>query len=72
MYYMFYVLILFIKLTNNHWEFNFIASEVGKDVNTIQDNMIVLIQKAMTHDTCVRQTLWFQPYNVQYVVFIVV
>jgi len=54
MYYMSYVLLLFIKLTNNHWELNFIASEVGKDVNTIQDNMICLIQKAMSHDTCVR------------------
>lgn len=54
MYYMSYVLLLFIKLTNNRWELNFIASEVGKDVNTIQDNMVCLIQKAMSHDTCVR------------------
>jgi hypothetical protein len=54
MYYMSYVLLLFIKLTSTHWELNFIASEVGKDVNTIQDNMIFLIQKAMIHDTCVR------------------
>lgn len=49
-----YVLLLFIKLTNYHWEFDFIASEVKKDVNTIQDNMIFSIQKTMTHDTCVR------------------
>jgi hypothetical protein len=66
MYYMSYVLLLFIKLTNNHWELNFIANEVGKDVNTIQDNMIFLIQKAMSHDTCVRYTLCFHPYNVQW------